>query len=242
MAEGLPAITVWQPWASLIALGVKTIETRSWPAPDRLVGQRIGIHAARRPPEVHGFQRMARIGDWWIEADGLGGYQTHHRDDLESPGHPLPLGVLLGTARLAACVPMVGQDDPVGRQPHLIVGTRYDPARLVLCIPSESHYSGGAISGKVSDWSNQIVTDQAPFGDFAPGRWAWLLDEITPTTDRCLACDGDGGEIVGSWGGGVVEDRRCPTCDGAGRCDPIPAKGAQRVWYWRPAPDRGDER
>lgn len=26
----IPAITLWQPWATLIALGAKTIETRSW--------------------------------------------------------------------------------------------------------------------------------------------------------------------------------------------------------------------
>ena len=39
------AITLHQPWASLIALGLKTVETRSWPAPARLVAQRIAIHA-----------------------------------------------------------------------------------------------------------------------------------------------------------------------------------------------------
>lgn len=29
------ALTVWQPWAQLIALGIKTIETRSWGTPYR---------------------------------------------------------------------------------------------------------------------------------------------------------------------------------------------------------------
>ena len=42
------AITLHQPWATLIALGIKTAETRSWPAPERLLGQTIAIHAARR--------------------------------------------------------------------------------------------------------------------------------------------------------------------------------------------------
>ena len=42
------AITLHQPWASLIALGVKTVETRSWPASARLVGQTIAIHAGKR--------------------------------------------------------------------------------------------------------------------------------------------------------------------------------------------------
>jgi hypothetical protein len=45
---GMKAISVWQPWAWLIVHGHKSIETRSWPAPDALIGQRIAIHAAQR--------------------------------------------------------------------------------------------------------------------------------------------------------------------------------------------------
>ena len=42
------AITLHQPWASLIALRLKTVETRSWPAPARLVGQTVAGHAGKR--------------------------------------------------------------------------------------------------------------------------------------------------------------------------------------------------
>ena len=42
------AITLHQPWASLIALGIKTVETRTWPAPVRLIGQNIAVHAAKQ--------------------------------------------------------------------------------------------------------------------------------------------------------------------------------------------------
>ena len=42
------AITLHQPLASLITLRLKTVETRSWPAPARLVGQRIAVHAGKR--------------------------------------------------------------------------------------------------------------------------------------------------------------------------------------------------
>jgi hypothetical protein len=45
----IPAITLWQPWACLIEIGAKPFETRGHPAPRRLVGQRIAIHAASRP-------------------------------------------------------------------------------------------------------------------------------------------------------------------------------------------------
>lgn len=44
----IPAITLYQPWASLIAVGVKQFETRSFRCPERLLGQRVAIHAAKR--------------------------------------------------------------------------------------------------------------------------------------------------------------------------------------------------
>lgn len=44
------ALTIWQPWASLIAAGAKPFEWRSWPAHRGLVGRRIAIHAGARPP------------------------------------------------------------------------------------------------------------------------------------------------------------------------------------------------
>ena len=44
----MKAITLHQPWASLIAHGVKTIETRSWAPPRVLIGERIAIHAGMK--------------------------------------------------------------------------------------------------------------------------------------------------------------------------------------------------
>ena len=44
----MKAISLHQPWASLIAVGIKTIETRSWAPPKALIGQRIAIHAAKK--------------------------------------------------------------------------------------------------------------------------------------------------------------------------------------------------
>lgn len=44
----LRALTVWQPWASLIVAGAKPYEYRRWPAPAAVQGQRIVIHAGAR--------------------------------------------------------------------------------------------------------------------------------------------------------------------------------------------------
>lgn len=68
------AISLWQPWASLIAEGVKVQETRSWSPPHWLIGQRIAIHAAKRrvtkallkhlPKEIHDPMIKAYGWDW----------------------------------------------------------------------------------------------------------------------------------------------------------------------------------
>lgn len=46
------AITIRQPWASAILAGVKTVENRSWRPPERLMGERIAIHAGAARPST----------------------------------------------------------------------------------------------------------------------------------------------------------------------------------------------
>jgi hypothetical protein len=39
----MPAISLWQPWASLIAVGIKPFETRSWaPSATRIAAKDVG--------------------------------------------------------------------------------------------------------------------------------------------------------------------------------------------------------
>lgn len=54
----IPVLTIWQPWATLIALGAKQFETRGWQT-----GYRgpIGIHAAQKwDKEVRGYCTLLR--------------------------------------------------------------------------------------------------------------------------------------------------------------------------------------
>ena len=44
----MKALTIWQPWASLIIQGLKSYEFRRWPAPKSVRGERIAIHASAR--------------------------------------------------------------------------------------------------------------------------------------------------------------------------------------------------
>lgn len=42
------ALSLWQPWASLMASGAKRIETRSWPPHGLRTGELVALHAAKR--------------------------------------------------------------------------------------------------------------------------------------------------------------------------------------------------
>lgn len=45
----MKAISIRQPWASLIAHGIKDIENRTWKCPQKYIGQRVLIHASNKP-------------------------------------------------------------------------------------------------------------------------------------------------------------------------------------------------
>ena len=68
----MKALTLYQPWASLIAHGVKTIETRSW-APTGILDDRLAIHAGKRversnlDPETERAIAGLYGMEWWLE-------------------------------------------------------------------------------------------------------------------------------------------------------------------------------
>lgn len=87
----MKVISIWQPWASLIVHGFKSIETRSWAAPKSLLKETIGIAATKiiRPE-----QRIAAEDPEFVkfyEKTGL------------PPLDQLPHGAVLGTAVLNSC-------------------------------------------------------------------------------------------------------------------------------------------
>jgi len=52
------ALTLWQPWASLVVRGVKQYETRSWSTRHRGL---LAIHAAKRKVSAGGFEQFAGL-------------------------------------------------------------------------------------------------------------------------------------------------------------------------------------
>src|SRR5918997_3663558 len=87
----MKALTLTQPWSTLVALGVKKIETRSWSTPYR---GRLAIHAAKGfPPDARLICRREPFKRVLMAAG------------IESLAD-LPLGVLLATVQLVDCVPI----------------------------------------------------------------------------------------------------------------------------------------
>ena len=84
----MKAITIKQPWASLIVHGIKDIENRTWPCPKKYIGQRVLIHSSAIPVEMInpnsvftrqqwdsfslGFQREIICGEGYINSAIIG--------------------------------------------------------------------------------------------------------------------------------------------------------------------------
>lgn len=210
-ADRLNAITLHQPWATLIAIGAKTIETRSWPAPRHLLGTRIAIHAGRTDRSIRGLATRRRQPYEHTVGGRLGAYDARvcvRGDGLvhqlgeawlsRDPGDgglveyvPLPFGAVVCTARLAMSVPMYHIADvfaAAGKVPF--------PNVQLNGQTSTGHGTAylAPASGDVDD--TRDLAAELPYGFFAPGRWAWVLADVEPLDP------------------------------------PVPADGAQGIWRW----------
>jgi hypothetical protein len=90
MNKPILCLTLWQPWATLVALGAKCYETRSWKTPYRGV---LVIHAARR---FDAQQQLLCREEIFREVLSAAGY--HHPMEL-------PLGKALCTVVMKGAFP-----------------------------------------------------------------------------------------------------------------------------------------
>jgi len=119
-------LSLWQPWATLMAAGYKRVETRSWSTQYR---GPVAIHAARK---------------WNSELDQLSRTETF---DEALAGEPenLPLGVILA------------------------VGS------LVDVCPTHAKMRGDSVFDR---WPGLVTAVEEEFGNYSPGRFAWVFDDI----------------------------------------------------------------
>lgn len=169
------ALTIHQPWASLVALGVKTIETRSWRTSYR---GPLAIHAGQRSPST---ERSVKVGDWCMFY-GRRRWEIEHfaagEHGAPSSLQP-PFGAVVATATLVDCVPICGwgEDPPCD---HLCVGRDGRLRAWGYCPDGDRRAWRPLTSPDRSEVRIDDRTDQLPYGDFTPGRWAWLLADVQP--------------------------------------------------------------
>lgn len=126
----MKAITLTQPWASLVAIGAKRIETRSWKTNYR---GPLAIHAAKGwDPAIRAeARRNHRIAATMSKA-GLTNWDF------------LPRGCIVATCEL-----------------HMIVATNREGWEW--------------LDGDGCRQTYKLDQQELCFGDYTPGRWAWLL-------------------------------------------------------------------
>ncbi len=118
----MKALPLWQPWATLVALGAKRVETRSWPAPHWLLGQRFAIHATKTTDHL------------WI-------CYEHPFSAYVRAAEVLPLGAVIATVVLDRC---------------------------------------SEITAATAAELEQRSAHERAFGDYTPGRFAWVLRDVEP--------------------------------------------------------------
>jgi hypothetical protein len=164
----MKAISLWQPWASLIACGAKPYETRHWPPPRDLIGQTIAIHAAKKI--VREAAEMAEVLMYGQFHDGGNDLADKLAESMEAIPDNLfgrfgmaimPIGCIVCTARLDAAF-QLGEE---------AVGTAMPAASVVRRITSRQ-------------MPECFTVRYDEFGDYSPGRWAWLLRDVQPFRPR----------------------------------------------------------
>lgn len=152
--KAMKALTLYQPWALLVALKAKAIETRSWKT---LYRGPLAIHAAKRvPPEYRRlcgavppepFASALNGVTWTVIETSLSTIHQGHSENLH-------LGCVIATCELIDCVPISG------------------------------FISYQAKEIRSRDGQRWILSEQErAFGDYTVGRWAWLLRNVQPLAD-----------------------------------------------------------
>jgi len=168
----MKAITIYQPWASLIACGAKRFETRSWATNHRGI---IAIHAGAR--SVTPFLRgLIKADDDYALRDFALAYKETGLGMMED----LPRGAVIATAELVECRKIMAVTDG------------NDDGRFCRRSPIADKMEAGDLLAHFWHENPIIISaDEYLFGDWAPGRYAWELVNVKPMSQ--VPCKGQQG-------------------------------------------------
>lgn len=160
----MKAISLWQPWASLIACGAKPFETRSFAPPASLIGQTIAIHAAKKIDK--GAAQFAQ--DLMYGQHETGGFDLADNLEASMRGTPDDLMGIFGQALMPiGCVVCTARLDAAFLLGDKAEGTAVPAAKVMRRL----------VSRQMPECFTVRYDD---FGDYAEGRWAWLLRDVKP--------------------------------------------------------------
>lgn len=138
----MKVISLLQPWASLIALGEKKIETRSWKTD------------YRGPLLIHASKSLKCAGVAWTEPFYTA-LKPFHNEVNGKASIQHPIGVIVARCNLLGCLEIKNN------------------------IPDEQR-------AWVEGWG-YVKGNEYYFGDYNPGRYAWILENIEMLPDPIQA-------------------------------------------------------
>lgn len=158
----MKAITLTQPWATLVAIGTKQIETRSWATSYR--GPLV-IHAAKGYGKGGAKEHKALCGTEPFCSVLNAACERHYAPYRDLKGiveHPfMPLGAIVAICELVDCLPTrqqwKGDDDS-----PWFTGARKGVGQHYYEVPPPAD------------------SNERAFGDYSAGRFAWLLANVRP--------------------------------------------------------------
>lgn len=161
-------MSLHHPWAGRLAEGRKTVETRPRRSPWHVaVGQTIAVHSTIKL--VRDARACFRLDDCFCPDADDAAWLDHIVAPYEVAtlcsvhGDELVYGALLATARVTAVLPILENVDDV---PDSIDCVEHSGDSLNL-------WSAGD-----DEKPTRSLREQLPYGDFTPGRWAILFDQI----------------------------------------------------------------
>lgn len=149
----LHALTISQPWATLVVAGVKKYESRSWAVAPRKLPKVLAIHAGK------GIDRMVRAHITTRDHNGLLVFREPYADALYRAGYSI-------------ADPWQREYDTldVGALRKLPLGAVVGVARTAPAMPAD----------QITDAWKRGTIDELEYrlGDYSAGRYAWPLPHV----------------------------------------------------------------
>ena len=129
----MKAISIKQPWASLIVQGLKKIENRTWKCPQKYIGTRILIHASAKPVK-EGWNALTK--------------GQHYELPVEIPINKLSTSKIIGSVKIVGCV-----------RNHPSIWAEKGVYNWMLAEPILFDKPIENVNGKLSFWKYEIPRD-----------------------------------------------------------------------------------